>query len=125
MPAHGVLLSGWHVAAVSTLVERHVHAARARGVPVDRRLAELLEVLRAYDVAGCATQPAQLSADADAPWWPADDEIDVKEAARLMGTSTQNVRKRAGKSLAAVKIGSRWVLSRSSVLACIASRGVA
>lgn len=114
----GVLISGWLASAVSTLVERHLHAA-----PVgDRRLVELLTELRAYVQAGCAAQPAQPPDDDDTPWWPQDDEINVREAATLMGCSRTNVRKRAGKSLSAIKVGDRWVLSRTAVIADIARR---
>jgi excisionase family DNA binding protein len=116
------LLGVWGTRAVATLVERQVNRERAnglRGGPLD----ELLEVLRVASARGCATQPPQPVAEDTGPWWAASDEIDVEEAARLMGTTTSNVRTRCRRrTLGAVKVGGEWVLSRQDVLARAAER---
>ncbi len=115
------MLDGWFVRAVATLAERHVNASRANGAPVGKVI-ELLAAARLASAQGCAAQPPQPVEDEAGPGWASTDEIDVKEAARLMSCSATNVRKRAGRSLAAVKIGGRWVFSRETVLAAAAQR---
>jgi hypothetical protein len=117
LEVRGVVLTGWEAHAVATLAERYVNTAQCP----DPRVRELLDVLRRY-AAGCAPQPAQPSADDEAPSFPADDEMTVKEVAELMRCTQSNVRKRAGKSLPGLKIGNRWVLSRDGVVAAIAGR---
>lgn len=113
---HGFLLTDWDVVAVKKLVHRHVSSAGVGRGP-DPRARVLLERLERYVVEDCAPQPSQPSADEDRQWWPEDELITVQEAAKIMRCSETNVRKRAALgTLAGLKAGERWALSRVDVL---------
>lgn len=117
LPGGALVLSGWYVRAVASMSERQANVMRRDGVHTGSVFDLLAAAVAASAEQSCAAQPAQPAKRPDLGGL-LQDEIDVKEAARLMHTTTQNVRKRckAG-TLERMKVGGRWVLSRRDVLA--------
>lgn len=114
-----LVLEGRDLALAATSVQLAVNAARANaaGAAVSRELLELLDRMRDACSMSCATQLAQVAREDESPEWYPSDLITVREAAAMSGTTESNIRQRCGRgSLAAVKTGGEWRVSRASVL---------
>lgn len=115
----GLCLEGREMDLAATAVQLAVNVARRNvgGAAVSSELLALLDRMREACSMSCATQPAQVAEVDESPEWEPMDLINVKEAAELKRTSESNIRQRCARgSLAAVKIGGEWRVSRASVL---------
>lgn len=118
-----VVLSGWELAATTSLWEREVHrlralSARDGGVALASRVQGLFERLR--EGSSCAAQLAQLSRVAgEAESGPMDEWVTTEEAAEVMACTPANVRARCKRgSLVAFQpsgAGTPWLVSRRDV----------